>query len=146
MGGPCGLCGNKCFGRCTIALLPCVNHLSKNWRRKMKNGRLIPASLTMALLVTASVFWTGTSASRNIQRTDHLVEPVSSTRCETPSIIAVSESQACTKDSPNFCGFVAPGKGPCGKDGRGPYGSKEECERVNGVSCRPLCGSACPAC
>ena len=127
--------------------MPCKNIYPK-LEGKMKKGRLLRYSLTFALLVTASVSWTGTSASSDDQRTNPVVrvEPVSSSQCETPAIIEMSEGQGCTKDSSNFCGFVAPGKGPCGKDGRGPYGSKEECERVNGVACRPLCGSACPAC
>jgi hypothetical protein len=73
-------------------------------------------------------------------------EPSQPLHCTRPEISLVDEEQSCTKDSPNFCGFVPIGGPVCGKDAAGPYGSKEECERVNGKACKALCASACPAC
>ena len=116
----------------------------------MKLAHLTSFGLAAGLLVIA--FIVGSRASGSIS-SQMMNAPQSSATCESGSsslsertIREANEQQSCTKDSPNFCGFVPIGGKVCGKNGNGPYGTKEECEREEGKSCRALCASACPAC
>ena len=116
----------------------------------MKLTRLTSVGLAVGLLVIAFIVWSRASASSSSQMMN---APQSSVTRESGSsslsertVRDANEQQSCTKDSPNFCGFVPTGGKVCGKNGNGPYGTKEECEREEGKSCRALCASACPAC